>query len=238
MASSETSGSADLSEKPLHDKTVLVTGANSGIGYETALGLAAMGARVGMVCRNRAKGEAAQGAIKSLAGNTAVDLFIADLGSQAEIERLIDEVGSAYERIDVLVNNAGVVLISRETSVDGYELTFATNHLAPHQLTAGLTETLKAAGESRVITVSFRAHQRAKIHFDDINLERRYNVMKAYGQSSSRTSSSRANLPSAPQGVGSFRRRCTPAESRPISAATTPGFAARSGGVSRLSAVP
>ena len=88
MASSDTSGSPDSSEEPLNGKTVLVTGANSGIGYQTALGLAAMGTRVGLVCRNRAKGEVAQEKIKSLTDNTAVDLFIADLGSQAEIAQL------------------------------------------------------------------------------------------------------------------------------------------------------
>ncbi len=183
MASSDTSGSPDPSEESLNGKTVLVTGANSGIGYETALGLAAMGARVGMVCRNRARGEAAQEAIKSLAGSTAVDLFIADLGSQAEIARLIDEVGTAYGQLDVLVNNAGVILLSRETSADGYELTLATNHLAPYQLTIGLIDRLKAVDQARVVTVSSMVHQRAQIHFDDLQLERKYGVMRSYGQS-------------------------------------------------------
>ena len=183
MASSDTSGSSDPSEKSLNAKTVLVTGANSGIGYETALGLATMGARVGIVCRNRAKGEAAQEAIRSLAANTAVDLFIADLGSQADIAQLIHEVGTAYDQLDVLVNNAGVVLISRETSADGYELTLATNHLAPYQLTVGLIDRLKAAGASRVVTVSSTMHTRGQIHFDDLQLEQKYGWMRAYGQS-------------------------------------------------------
>lgn len=183
MASSDTRGSPDPSEESLNDKTVLVTGANSGIGYETALGLAAIGARVGMVCRNRAKGEAAQEAIRSLAGNTAVDLFVADLGSQAEIARLVDEVGAAYDQLDVLVNNAGVILLSRETSADGYELTLATNHLAPYQLTVGLIDRLKAVDQPRVVTVSSMAHQRAQIHFADLQLERKYGAIRAYGQS-------------------------------------------------------
>ncbi len=183
MASRDTSGNPDPSAKTLSGKTVLVTGANSGIGYETALGLAALGARVGMVCRNRAKGEAAQAAIRSLVGNNTADLFIADLGSQTAITQLIDEVGTTYDQIDVLINNAGVVLTSRETSTDGYELTLATNHLAPYQLTVGLVERLKAAGESRVITVSSRMHTRAQIHFDDLQLEQKYGWMLAYGQS-------------------------------------------------------
>jgi NAD(P)-dependent dehydrogenase (short-subunit alcohol dehydrogenase family) len=136
-----------------------------------------------MVCRNRAKGEAAQEAIRSLAANSAVDLFIADLGSQADIAQLIDEVGTAYDQLDVLVNNAGVVLISRETSADGYELTLATNHLAPYQLTVGLIDRLKDAGESRVVTVSSAMHTRAQIHFDDRQLEQKYGWMRAYGQS-------------------------------------------------------
>jgi len=164
-------------------KTVLVTGANSGIGYETALALASRGATVGLVCRNKERGEAAQAQIKSLAGNQNVDLFHYDLASQAETARLVDDVKSRYDRLDVLVNNAGVVLMQRDVSPDGYELTFAINHLAPFQLTIGLIDLLKASTPSRVVTVSSTMHNRGDIYFDDLQLEQKYGTFRAYGQS-------------------------------------------------------
>ncbi len=167
-------------------KTVLVTGANQGIGYETALALAGMGATVGLVCRNKERGETAQAQIRSLAGNQNVDLFHYDLASQAETDRLIDDVKSRYDRLDVLVNNAGVVLNRRQVSPDGHELTLAINHLAPFQLTIGLVGLLTSSAPSRVVTVSSRAHQQGDIYFDDLHLERswgRLGAMRSYGQS-------------------------------------------------------
>lgn len=173
-----------MTDVDLSAKTVLVTGANVGIGYETALALARLGARTGLVCRNRERGEHAQEEIRSLAGNPNVDLFVADLAARAEIARLVDEVQASYDRLDVLVNNAGVVLMDRDTSPDGQELTFATNHLAPFQLTIGLIDLLKASAPSRVVTVSSRAHARGDMDFDDLNFEHsRYSTMRVYGRS-------------------------------------------------------
>lgn len=166
----------------MRGRTVLVTGANVGIGYETARALAAQGARVGLVCRHPEKGAAARERIAAEAVDE-VDLFLADLASSDQIDRLIGEVRERYDRLDVLVNNAGVVLINREVSPDGHEMTFAVNHLAPFRLTLGLAPLLRTSAPARVITVSSRAHQRTSMDFDDLHGEQRYGVMRAYGQS-------------------------------------------------------
>lgn len=166
----------------LTGRTMLVTGANIGIGYETARALAQGGARVGLVCRNPEKGAAARDRIAAEAQGE-VDLFVADLASSQQITRLAGEVRDRYDRLDALVNNAGVVLINREVSPDGHEMTFAVNHLAPFQLTMELAPLLRASAPSRVVTVASRAHQRGQIDFDDLQAERGYGVMSAYAQS-------------------------------------------------------
>ena len=135
-------------------KICIVTGANSGIGKETALGLAQMGARVVMVCRNAEKGKAALEEIRRESGSSQVDLLIADMSSQASVRALAEEIRQKHPRLDVLVNNAGGAAPTRKLSVDGIEMTLATNHLGPALLTLLLLELLKASAPSRIVNVS------------------------------------------------------------------------------------
>ncbi|MCP4426598.1 MAG: SDR family oxidoreductase [Chloroflexi bacterium] len=165
------------------EKTMLVTGANAGIGKATALGLAKMDAAVVMVCRNREKGEAARDEIIAQSGNENVDLMIADLSAQQSIRRLAQEFNEKYERLDVLVNNAGGVFSSRTLTEDGLEYTFAFNHLGYFLLTNLLLDKLKANGAARIVNVSSEAQAGATINFDDLQSEQDYNGFRAYGQS-------------------------------------------------------
>jgi NAD(P)-dependent dehydrogenase (short-subunit alcohol dehydrogenase family) len=162
--------------------TVLVTGATSGIGRATALGLARLGATVGIVGRDRARTEAAARDIRSI-GSEAVEVFIADLSSQAEVRRLAGDVLRRLPRIDVLVNNVGGYWNSRQLTADGLERTFAVNHLAPFLLTSLLIDRLKQNSPARVVTVSSNAHRTGRIDFDDLQGERSYSGSRAYDQS-------------------------------------------------------
>jgi len=141
----------------LEGKTCLVTGANSGMGKETALALAQMKATVVMVCRNKGKGEAARQEITKKSGNESVDLLLCDLSSLAEVRTLAAEARNRYGKLHVLVNNAGVFSFSGRT-VDGFETTFAVNYLAPFLLTNLLLDLLKSSAPSRVVSVSSAAH--------------------------------------------------------------------------------
>ena len=164
-------------------KTVLITGGTGGIGRAAAIGLASLGARVGITGRDRARAELAAAAITSESGNPAVDIFVADASSQAEVHRLADEVLSAYPRLDVLVNNVGGFWAHRHVTADGLEHTFAVNHLAPFLLTSLLLERLMASTPARVVTVSSGAQAQGKIDFDDLMGERQYSGQRAYSQS-------------------------------------------------------
>ena len=164
-------------------KVCLITGATSGIGKATAMGLASMGAGVVMVGRDRGRGEAAMAEIKKESGNASVDLVLADLSSQEEIRRLADEFEQAYPRLDVLVNNAGVFCGKRTTTADGVETTFAVNHLAYFLLTNLLLDKIKASAPSRIVTVSSGDHRNGTIDFDDLQGEKGYKGAKAYSQS-------------------------------------------------------
>src|SRR5215468_3545827 len=152
----------------MQGKICMVTGANSGIGKETALGLAQMGATVVMVCRDRARGEAAQSEIKTKSGNNGLDLLLADLSSQQSIRQLVENFKQRYTQLHVLINNAGVYMLTRRTTVDGLEMMFAVNYLAPFLLTNLLLDVLKASAPARIVNVSSRAHRGAKIDFDDV----------------------------------------------------------------------
>jgi retinol dehydrogenase 14 len=167
--------------KPMTGKTVLITGGTGGIGRAAALGLASMGARVGITGRDRAEGAAA--AIARESGNPAVDVFVADMSSQTEVRRLADEVLCAYPRLDVLLNNVGGFWAHRHVTADGLEHTFALNHLAPFLLTSLLLERLMASAPARVVTVSSGAQGTGKIDFDDLMGERKYSGQRAYSQS-------------------------------------------------------
>ncbi len=163
-------------------KICMVTGANTGIGKATAHGLAALGASVIMICRNQSKGEEARADIISESGNKAVDLMIADLASQESIHRLAQDFKDRNDRLDVLVNNAGVILRERTLTADGIETTFAVNHLGPFLLTNLLLDNLKAAAPSRIVTVSSKIHSRS-LDFDNIQGEKHYGATEAYSQS-------------------------------------------------------
>lgn len=164
-------------------KAVLITGGTGGIGRAAAIGLASMGARVGITGRDRARAEAAAAEIVRESGNPAVDVFVADLSSQAEVRRLASEVLAAYPRLDVLLNNVGGFWAHRHVTADGLEHTFALNHLAPFLLTSLLLERLKTSAPSRIVTVSSGAQSMGRIDFDDLMGERKYSGQEAYNQS-------------------------------------------------------
>jgi len=165
----------------MQGKICLVTGATSGIGKATALGLAQMGATVVMVGRDREKGEAVQREIKTKSGNEAVDLLLADLSSQESIRQLAEDFLQRYTKLHVLINNAGLISLRRRETVDGLEVTFAVNLLAPFLLTNLLLDVIKASAPSRIINVSSASHEAGYINMDD--LERHYRYLRAYGQS-------------------------------------------------------
>jgi NAD(P)-dependent dehydrogenase (short-subunit alcohol dehydrogenase family) len=168
--------------RPMAGRTVLVTGGTSGIGRATALGLAAMGAHVAIVGRDRARTDDAARESRE-AGGGQVDAFVADMSAQAEVRRLADEVLEALPRIDVLVNNVGGYWDTRHVTADGLEHTFALNHLAPFLLTLLLLGRLRESAPARVVTVSSGAHTMGRIDFDDLGGERSYSGMRAYSQS-------------------------------------------------------
>ncbi len=164
-------------------KTVLITGGTGGNGRATAVRLASMGARVGITGRDRGRAQRAAAEIASESGGGGVDAFAADLSSQAEVRRLAAEVLAAYPRLDVLINNVGGFWSHRHLTADGFEHTFALNHLAPFLLTRLLLDRLKASAPARVVTVSSGAQSMGSIDFDDLMGERRYSGQTAYNQS-------------------------------------------------------
>ena len=167
----------------MQNKVCIVTGANAGIGLETAKGLAREGATVVMVCRNPERGEQAKIEIQNSTGHSAVHLFIADLASQNDIREFAKDFLNQFDRLDVLINNAGVFLPAQQITEDGYEATFAINHLAYFLLTHLLLDVLQATPSARIINVSSDAHQSARIRFDALEKVDSYNGYVAYGQS-------------------------------------------------------
>jgi len=150
-------------------KTCLVTGATSGIGFETAARLAELGADVILVARDEARGNKAREEIQQRVPGARLDTMTADLSSLAQVRRLAEDVKQRCERLDVLVNNAGVISTRRQVTVDGFETTFAVNHLAPFLLTNELRGLLVRAGNARVVTVSSAAHKQVRrIPWDDM----------------------------------------------------------------------
>src|SRR6185503_9856418 len=164
-------------------KVCIVTGANTGIGKETALGLAKLGANVVMVCRDRDRGEAAQLEIKQKSGNQQVDLMLCDLSSQNSIRHFAETVIRQRARVDVLINNAGIVLRQRSMTEDGIESTFAINHLGYFLVTDLLLDLLKKSAPSRIVNVASTAHRYGKLDVNAWVSAREYSAFGAYANS-------------------------------------------------------
>ncbi|WP_246731554.1 SDR family oxidoreductase [Methylocapsa sp. S129] len=167
----------------MQGKLCLVTGATLGIGNATALGLARKGAHVVIVGRDAARTREAAAQLARESGNPQVDFLVADLSSQAEARRLAAEFKARYPRLDVLLNNAGAIFTQREVTVDGYERTWALNHLAEFLLTQLLRDRLEASAPARIVNVSSTAHASGTVAFDNLQGEKKYSAWSAYGQS-------------------------------------------------------
>lgn len=168
----------------LFGKTVVITGATAGIGLAAAVTLAQRGASLICVGRDAGRCEQARQSILEAAPKTKVDFCMADLASQQQVKGLAVEISRlAGEKIDVLINNAGAVSSWYQATEDGYELTFAVNHLAPFLLTHELLPLLQDAPAGRVVTVSSHAHRTGRMHWNDVMLRRNYHVLRAYYQS-------------------------------------------------------
>jgi NAD(P)-dependent dehydrogenase (short-subunit alcohol dehydrogenase family) len=167
----------------LAGKTALVTGATSGIGFHTALGLVRDGADVILGARNEARGRSAVEAIRSVNGTSEIDYLVADLSSMAGVREFAKATLDRTSRLDILVNNVGGFYLTRQVSDDGYEMTFALNHLSYFLLTELLKDLLIASAPARIVNVSSVAHRNSRINFEDPLMTRRYWGMTAYGQS-------------------------------------------------------
>jgi retinol dehydrogenase 12 len=165
----------------MEGEVALITGGTSGIGKAASAALAYRGAEVVVAGRNKERAEAAVGEIQRGSGSQRVSLMLADLAVQAEVRGLAQAFKERHDRLDVLVNNAGLILSKRTQTPDGIETTLAVNHLAPFLLTNLLLDVLKKSAPSRVITVSSEARRRAEIDFDDLQSERHYRAFQVYG---------------------------------------------------------
>ena len=171
------------SAEDMAQRVAVVTGASSGIGLHTALGLARAGMRVVMTGRDRARTEQARRWVAERSGSNRVDIALADFSRLAEVRRLADEILAGHDRLDVLVNNAGLFSPQYRLSADGFELTFAVNHLAPFLLTNLLLERLKASAPARIVTVASEAHRRNRLDIGDLTRPRDWTMGRAYGRS-------------------------------------------------------
>ncbi|HTC88379.1 MAG TPA: SDR family oxidoreductase [Bryobacteraceae bacterium] len=165
----------------MQGKVVVITGGTSGIGQVSAEKLAAMGARIVLIARNKNRGEDTLGRLREIAPRQNHSVHYGDVSRLNDLNRLAAEIKAAEPRIDVLINNAGAVFGERQVTEDGLELTFATNHMSYFLLTHDLRDALLAAGAARVINTSSAAHYRAKIDFDDLQMQNNYSSFRAYG---------------------------------------------------------
>lgn len=170
-------------EGSLDGKVCLVTGATRGIGYATASGLANAGAKVILVGHHQGRGEEAQSKINRIADREASQFFSADLSSMEAIEVLAEDVKAQYDRLDVLINNAGAYFLGSKASVDGYEMTFALNHLNYFKLTLLLLDLILKSEPARIINVSSGSHRKVTIDIDELRQKKGFYGFRAYGQS-------------------------------------------------------
>lgn len=166
----------------MHGKTVLITGGTAGIGKATAVGLAKLGARVIVTGRDARRGQLAVNDIKRASGAHDIHLLLADFARQSDVHRLADDVLHRLPFLNVLVNNVGAAYLTRQITADGLEASLAVNHLSPFLLTHLLVELLKRGAPSRVVNVSGGGQRFGRIHFEDLQSERRYSWMRANGQ--------------------------------------------------------
>src|SRR6266404_172467 len=166
----------------MHGKTALITGANSGIGFVTAVELAKMGVRVLMVCRDSERGAHARAAVAKVATGAPPELLLADMSSQKAIRVLADDVRQRFASIDVLINNAGGIFAKREFTVDGIERTFATNHLGPFLLTNLLLDRLSGGTGGRIVNVASESYP-SRLDFGNLQGENSYGFLNAYFRS-------------------------------------------------------
>lgn len=168
-------------------KRVLITGATNGIGKQAALELAMMGADLVIVGRNEPKTRRVQNELRALNGGGEIDHLIADLSSMAEIRRIAAEFSARHDRLDVLLNNAGAAFSEFQLSAEGYEMSFALNHISyfllTHLLLDLLIKTSQAQGEARIINVSSSAHRGATVRLENLRNKRGFNFMNSYGAS-------------------------------------------------------
>lgn len=162
---------------------MLITGANSGMGLATSAALAAAGAEVIMLCRNGSRGKAALDKARELSGSDKLHLMLADLANFDSVTAFAKVFSERFDRLDALVNNAGVIVLDRQETKQGLELQFGVNHLGHFLLTMQLSPLLLTTDSARLVNVSSGAHKIGKIHFEDINLRKHYNVIRSYSQS-------------------------------------------------------
>ncbi|NWJ48473.1 MAG: SDR family oxidoreductase [Chloroflexi bacterium] len=199
-----------------HGRIAVITGANSGLGYETSLALAAKGAQVIMTSRDPERGKAALNRIKQQLPAASLELMTLDLGSLASIRSFALEFRAKYSRLDLLINNAGVMAIPFRKTVDGFETQLGTNHLGHFALTGLLLDTILETPSSRIVNVSSGLHRSGYIHFDDLYLEKKYTPYAAYSQSKI------ANL----YFTFELQRKLEALGSKTISVSAHPGYAA------------
>jgi NAD(P)-dependent dehydrogenase (short-subunit alcohol dehydrogenase family) len=167
----------------MHGKVVVITGATSGIGWVAAEKLARMGARLVLIARDRARGEATLGRLREAGPSVAHSVHYADLSTIAEMKRVSGAIAAAEPRVDVLINNAGALFSSRKVTADGLEMTFATNHMSYFVVTLELAERLRATAGARVVNTSSDAHKGRHLDFDDLQSAKGYRGFPVYGKS-------------------------------------------------------
>lgn len=172
-----------MTEQLLTGKTCLITGATDGIGKVTARELSAMGATVIIHGRNPAKTEQAVRDIQQTTGSDRIDSVLADFAELAQVRTLAAQITERYDRLDVLVNNAGLIMMRRTETADGFETMFGVNHLGPFLLTNLLLDLITASAPARIVNVASSAHLRGKLDFDDLQYTQNYNARQAYANS-------------------------------------------------------
>jgi NAD(P)-dependent dehydrogenase (short-subunit alcohol dehydrogenase family) len=204
---------ADIPDQ--HGRVALVTGANSGLGFQTARALAGKGATVMLACRDQRKGADALARITAEHPAAAIELLELDLADLASVRKAANDALARHPRLDLLINNAGVMAIPHRTTADGFEMQFGTNHLGHFALTGALIDRVLETPGSRVVSVSSTAHRSGRMHWDDLQWTGRYRKWLAYGQSKL------SNL----LFIRELQRRLTAKGASTIAVAAHPGYA-------------